>query len=94
MLMHREHDADSGKVDNSGSSARSEDIVLPEGVISYYPEADDTYTALIWIEYPDEAVPAAVENIGADIQARFVNIVGRDYEKSDAKTKEIGRAHV
>lgn len=87
MLMHREHGADSGKVDNSGSSARSEDIVLPEGVISYYPEADDTYTALIWIEYPDEAVPAAVENIGADIQARFVNIVGRDYEKSDAKTK-------
>ncbi|UAL07942.1 MAG: hypothetical protein KRP56_01395 [Candidatus Methanogranum gryphiswaldense] len=73
------------KCQTSRSSAGVSDGI-PKVPIIYVKESKDSYTALMWINYPSITEINEGESQKA-IQSRFIEIVGRDYEQTAKRQK-------
>lgn len=74
------------KSDKSRGNSNVSDASLRD-LILFVKESPGKYTALMWIDYPDEKITALDPNPQKDIQSKFIDIMGRDYEKTDKKQK-------
>ncbi len=74
------------KSDKSRGNSNVSDASLRD-LILFVKESPGKYTASMWIDYPDENVITPDPNPQKDIQSKFIDIMGRDYEKTDKKQK-------
>jgi hypothetical protein len=74
------------KSDKSRGNSNVSDDSLRD-LILFVKESPGKYTALMWVDYSDENVATPDSNSQKDIQSKFIDIMGRDYEKTDKKQK-------
>jgi len=74
------------KSDKTQRNSNVSDVLLRDLII-FVKESPGKYTALMWIDYPDEKVDVLNTNSQKDIHSKFIDIMGRDYEKTDKKQK-------